>query len=171
MAEDRKGLAIASEEEKRELRAFSLTERCASEPAPEDPFALARAVRRTPDTSESLWEERRQIRDVLADWWRRWTAFQTAQGFKGDPGIGLMPIDEWARETPEQTAARIRRAKYGPDDTEITPEMVEAGAAALVAVDSSYRRWPEEDREVVREIYRAMEIARLGAEETQSRSS
>ncbi len=57
------------------------------------------------------------------------------------------------------------------DGTEITFEMVEAGAAALVAADSSYRRWPEEDRSLVREIYEAMEAARLGARGRLNKSS
>lgn len=52
------------------------------------------------DTFESLMKERREMCKQLADWWQRWEVL-------GVDGNGLMPLDEWARETPEATAERI----------------------------------------------------------------
>lgn len=54
-----------------------------------------------------LLSEREAIRDTLASWWERWTALYRRELGDGDPGAALYPIDDWARETPEQTAARI----------------------------------------------------------------
>jgi hypothetical protein len=64
------------------------------------------------DTTDSLLAERRHIRELLASWWRRWDANYKAAVGGSDSSIALMPIDDWARETPDETAHRIGS---GPD--------------------------------------------------------
>jgi hypothetical protein len=60
-----------------------------------------------PDSFSLLLRERETIRDNLATWWQRWEAVYREQVGDGDPTAAVYSIDAWARETPEETAARI----------------------------------------------------------------
>lgn len=64
-------------------------------------------------TRESLLAERRALRDIVEYWWQRWTGLLRAEGFEGDPGDGLQPLDEWAREAATEATAAARRSS-GP---------------------------------------------------------
>jgi hypothetical protein len=59
-------------------------------------------------TRESLLAERRALRDIVEYWWQRWSDLLREEGFEGDPGDGLPPLDEWAQEAAAEAAAAAR---------------------------------------------------------------